>query len=256
MKFSAAKTAAPLIAAIFVSAALFGCEAVNETPAVSPTPASNPTPVTDGLDSSADYRQLNEFITEIRWPPVTNMTNEEELILFGSYVSRYINGDGAWVPRESVETVLSRYFGVEKINHEGSAGYTAAEEITDSPDDRDADSEGFYWMDGVGLMTHDWANVTGFYDNGDGTFTAEVDLYSSFAYWDDSLLEPFDQWVLKDGVEVTDTDNLWENADLDDENIYRCEFCLLTLKPFIYEGERTWQITGVNGVEVPRILFP
>lgn len=204
--------------------------------------------------SITEYRELNKMLTEVNeFPGLSEMANEENLILFGAYVAMYIGGE--WCEegegsKEAVEAILNRYFGVEKIYHEKSDLYR-------SWPGSDVD----YPIDGVGGIGIGWANATKFHDAENGIIRAEVDLYYSFGeYWNDSFLEPVSQWKLKKGAKIinTDLDTLWndEERDFESDDIYRYESCMVTLKPFVYKGKDTWQIIGINGVDVPKILFP
>ena len=200
-------------------------------------------------EKEPNYRELNTMLTEVNvFPGLSGMANEENLISFGALVT--IGGDwGERGSKEAVEAVLNRYFGVEKIYHERSSLYR-------SWPGWDVD----YPIDGVGRIGSDWANVTNLRDVGNGTFVANVDLYFSFgAHWDDSWLESVSQWKLKNGAKIinTDKDALWGEVEWDDDSgdIYRYETCLITLKPFVYNGKDTWQIISINGIDVPKILF-
>ena len=198
-----------------------------------------------------NYRELNEMLTDVNvFPGLSGMCDEENLILFAAYVTIYEEGEwGKSGSKEAVEAILKRYFGVEKINHKKS-------ELYRSWDDWDVD----YPIDGIGLSTNDWANVTNIRDAGNGTFVVKVDLFSTFGdNWDDSWLEPVSQWKLKKGVKIIniDRDTLFsDEVDQESNNIYRVESCQLTLKPFVFKGKNTWQIIGVNGMGVPKVLFP
>jgi len=216
-----------------------------------PEQPANTAPDDVNLLSAANYRELNKLLTEIhRYPGLNEITNDEDLILFAAYVTIYETDDwGTRGSKEAVEAILNRYFGVEKINHDRSNLYR-------SWDGCNVD----YPIDGIGINSCEWVNLTKLRDVGDGTFTAEVDLYTSFSYWDDSLLTPVSQWKLKKDAKIIDTDynSIWFEDEKDFENgdIYRWESCSLTIKPFDYNGNQTWQIVSVDGFKIPKVLFP
>jgi len=201
--------------------------------------------------STTKYRELNKMLSEVNmFPGLSGMADEENLILFGAFVAMNVDGDlgEQWgASKEAVEAILSRYFGVEKIFHKKSSLYRSWPDV-------DVD----YPIDGVGETGNPWANVTKLIDAGKGTFVADVDLYYSFGMnWDDSWFGLFSQWKLKNGSKILNTDPWDEDgSDPDSIDIYRVESCRISLKPFVYKGKDTWQIIGVNGVDVPKILFP
>lgn len=196
--------------------------------------------------SSSDYRRLNEFLTEMEhFPSIASMTDDDSLILFGAYISTYING-GEWGEsgsKESVEAILNRYFGVEKINHEKSSHYRSWEGW-----DRD------YPIDGIGGVVIEWVNATNYKDLRNGTFSVDVDSYFA-PYWDDSFFGAVSDWKLKNGGKIIDGD--WNSWDGDNEggNIIHSITSTVTLVPCVYSGENTWQIVGINSYKVPKNLL-
>ena len=202
--------------------------------------------------SATEYRKLNEMLTEVdQSPGLAKLADAEGLISFGAYVAMYLGWE-QWERRggskEAVEAILNRYFGVEKINHEKSGIYRSWPEW-------DVD----YPIDGAGpSVSWEWVNVANLQDIGNGMLLANVDIYYVYGAsgnnnWDDSFLGPVSQWKLQNGATIIDCD-AW--GDVQEPNIGRYGKCTVMLKPFLYKGENTWQIVGINDYEIPKVLFP
>ena len=192
-----------------------------------------------------DYRKLNEFLTTVNeYPGLSKMTDDDSLILFAAYITIYkVEEWGVSGSKEAVEAILNRYFDVEKIYHEQSWLYR-------SWSGWDVD----YPIDGIGSIVDDWVNITNFRDIGNGLFMVDATMYFA-GYWKTSFLDSIDQWKLKNNGKIIDGDwNSWD-GDYDSGDVYRTNTCTVTLKPFTYNGENTWQIVGINGVEVPKVLL-
>ena len=209
---------------------------------------------TEKVDET-NYRELNEMLSWVNdYPGLAKMTDEEKLIYFAAYVTIYgrskkspwneneIDVWGECGSKKAVEAILSHFFGVEKIYHERSKLYRSWEDwYVDYP------------IDGVGGgYARNWVNVTRLQDLGDGTFLADVNsYYIHYENWDESFFDPVSQWKLKENSIIIDG-SYW---DFESGNAIRYDSCTLTLKPFVFRGKRTWQIVGVNGVAVPKVLF-
>ena len=202
--------------------------------------------------SAADYRELNKMLTAVQERyEFSQLTDDDKLIEFAAYIAMYETGDwGAEGSKEAVEAILNRYFGVEKINHEKS-------ELYRSWPDQDVD----YPLDGIGdMMFIRWIHVTELQELGNGMLLANADIYVSMDWesWNDSFFGPVSQWNLKSGGKILEggSDNWWDLIEESDENIVRLGKLALTLKPFVFKGTDTWQIVNINGLEVPKVLFP
>ena len=192
------------------------------------------------------FAELNKMLTKVQeFPGFSEMTDDENLILFAAYIAMYKVDDwGIQGSKEAVEAILNRYFGVEKINHNKSNLYR-------SWPDWDVD----YPIDGISPIVYEWINVTELQNLGNGMFLANADMYMA-GKWDDSFLGPVSQWNLESNTAILEGGQ--EDWDLvyESDKIIRFGKCALTLKPFVYKGENTWQIVGINGFEVPKVLFP
>ena len=213
--------------------------------------------------NDGDLREVGKMFNDINsWAlsAISEMTDGENLVNFaanvsmhkdetGEYSGHASNDWGEYASKEAVEAILNRYFGVEKINHEKS-------ELYRSWPDWDVD----YPLDGLGdVPGYFWINVAELEDTGDGTFMAKADLYFSDVHWNDSWRGPVSQWKLESGLKIIETDSeTFYNEFYEDpsEDIYRYDTCLIRVKPIVFKGGNTWQIVGINGVEVPKVLFP
>ena len=213
--------------------------------------------------NDGDLREVGKVFNAInRWAlsALSEMTDGENLVNFaanvslnsddnGEYSENASNDWGEEASKEAVEAILNRYFGVEKINHEKSELYRSMPEWdVDYPLDGLGDVPGYFWI-----------NVAEFEDTGDGTFMAKTNVYFSDVHWDDSWRGPVSQWKLESGLKIIETDSETfynEFYDEPSEDIYRYDSCLIKVKPIVFKGESTWQVLGINGVEVPKVLFP
>jgi hypothetical protein len=208
-----------------------------------------PLQINGDIISYEDYRKLNEILTRVNsFPGLSRMTDYESLIYFGAYISMHYGGWGERGSKESVEAILNRYFGVERIYHERSSLFRY-------DDWWDVD----YPMDGVGGIFWVWYNASSLGYLGNGLYLANVDMYTSSS-WNESFYNHITDWDLPNNATVQDWmggDDWWTNDGLyDTANIFRNETGTVTLRRFVFNGENTWQILSVNGNEVPRVLFP
>jgi hypothetical protein len=191
-------------------------------------------------------RLLNGFLTTFIFPSLDEIADDEALILFAAYISTYEDADNEWGvtgSKKAIEAILKRYFGVEKIYHERSGLYR-------SESGMDVD----YPLDGVGSDVNEWVNATKFTEIGNGTFSVEANWYYS-EYLDDSFFNDVSQWKLKNKGKIIN--GSWDSVGEGDVNVYRDteKRCVVTLKPFVYKGKNTWQIAGINGFVIPKVLF-
>jgi hypothetical protein len=204
--------------------------------------------------SEDEYRKLNKFFD----PFSDHMTLQEiqtdrDVVWFGCWLSPSEDGTAEYnIPEKEVEAVLSRYFGIEKIYHE-AVGDALPNDKFGMP----AYRNGFYSSgNGVG-GEWEWANVSSYTDNGDGTFTVVVSKYftdltrflDESDNFTDSQYEPISQWQLPSDTRIIDGHG---GSDLD---INRLSTDTVILKPYVYNGEQTWQITNINGWDIPKVLF-
>ena len=199
-----------------------------------------------------EYRKLNHF-----FDPFTTFTRlksiKTDLDVVGFGVWQYHKGTGDFsIPKANVETAVKRYFGVTKINHEA---------VGDNGMETPSYRNGFYNSGGgVGWVQSNWCNVSEMTDNGDGTFTVKVSLYDYMGWYEDrdgtsrdiapptNRYDRISEWKLQSGQKIVD------GGSVEDINIHRSATDVVILKPFIDNGEKTWQILGINGWMIPKIL--
>jgi hypothetical protein len=149
---------------------------------------------------------------------------------------------GESVPASVIEDNLRRYFGVESVDHNALA-------INDGVF---IYANGYYTVAASGWAEYDWANVTKYSDNGDGSITAQVTLYSAPIEEYDAngryLGEPvpdFYSWYFKDTSE-------WQVPC----EQYKYGLAEVVMKPYkdVNSGVQTWQIVSIDGIDAPRIL--
>ncbi|MCL1797012.1 MAG: hypothetical protein FWG24_01630 [Eggerthellaceae bacterium] len=219
--------------------------------------------------TSVDYQELNKFFDAFTiFTPLSRISSDIDVVTFGVIHSKEQGIPGELIPRkwgedvpaewegfdpgrlveaipkEWVEASAKRYFGVEKINHEAvdSTEYSFP-----------AYRNGYYRPGGQGYLPQEWCNVSKFVYNGDGTYTATVDLYQCYpSNGTEAPRNRYDQreaWVLDGKTKVVDG-----GSDFD-TNIHRTATDTVVLRPFIYGNEKTWQVVGVNGYNIPKQLL-
>ncbi|MDR0813491.1 MAG: hypothetical protein LBO63_05775 [Oscillospiraceae bacterium] len=265
-----------LAALILLCALLFSCAkpepspppepTASETPAVSETP---PEPVNIAYDlPEEEYRQLIDFLYDMaRWVSngddnafATVLESNLNLLNFGlkesegNYDSWYYHYFAT--SADKVEEILNRYFGVEKVRHE-SYGSIAITGIFEEARYANIFTELPVWFgyrNGEYRQTADYyyganlPNVSAYFDNGDGTFTAQVDLYSCANInrpenWDTA---PADKWFL---VKPTNTLTIGDAADGEFDITKKSSFTAV-IRPF----EDSYQIVSINGKAAPKEL--
>ena len=202
--------------------------------------------------SDAEYQNLNKYFDPFcMFTRLKDITNDTKVVNFG--VWWYQDGMAKFsIPKERVEEVVGNYFGVERINHEALTG--------NDPFKIPVYKNGFYGSgDGVGWNLWDWCNVSEMIDNGDGTFTATVNLFECSGEYVDGrgvvtryIEAPENRyshialWNLQDGQSIVDGGEAWRNV-----NIHRIATDVVTLRP---NGD-SWQIVSINGWKIPKTLF-
>ena len=189
-----------------------------------------------------DLKKLCEFFDSFcMFMPLNSIGTDIDVVRFG--VCPYLEGDYEFnIPKEKVEEEVFQYFGVEKINHEA---------VGDNDIDVPSYRNGYYFSgDRGGWEETTWCTVSKFTDNGNGTYTAVVILYGTFGDMPDNWYEPEEKWSQSPGVEIIN-----ESVDYDDVNITRQSTDTVVLKPYIYNGEKTWQIASINGWVIPKVLL-
>ena len=234
--------------------------------------------------SDADYRSLNKFLS--RLPQETNLFGDfGEWFLTGNMYSKTLEDRLIWiayyVDEESfgstsganVEVSLYRWFGVKKIYHENSNNTAPSmnTEVLQSTDSANSfplwvmDEERYYFDALGGDSPIGFENVTRLIDNRDGTYTAHTDAY--FTYYaevaangdylcPESLYAPFNEWELPADVNVI-TDALYDSEQSYDDmsTVVKSTSNVYVIKPFVHNGEQTWQYVSINGVKIPDVLF-
>jgi tetratricopeptide (TPR) repeat protein len=207
--------------------------------------------------SEDEYRKLNRFFDPFTHPAATlNIRTDGDVVWFGCWLRQYEGWDSADIPEKEVEAALSRYFGVEKVYHE------AVDENSGNKYGMPVYRNGFYSFNADVGGEWTWANVSSYTGNGDGTFTAVVSIYFTdltrypgdvgeieVDHFTDSQYEPVSKWKLPSGTKIVD------GSDGSDMDIERLSTDTVILKPYVHNGEQTWQITNINGLDIPKVLF-
>ncbi|MDR1820845.1 MAG: hypothetical protein LBQ91_00260 [Oscillospiraceae bacterium] len=264
-----------LAALLLLCAVLFSCgkpepSATPEQPAVSETPTTTETPasevnIVDTL-SEEEYRGLNEFLHDL-----TRLSDKDGETVFPAlfdsglkllrfafrqpeYNYNYWYYHYYYKSAAEIEEELKRYFGVEKVKHESYGSI----EISDPFEEArysDIFTELPVWF---GYRNSEYrlnfgysygdniSSVSEYYDNGDGTFTARVDIYKYNNYnWPDNWRDaPADKWFL---VKPTQTLTIGDAAD-GEFDLTKTETITVGIRPY----EESYQIVSINGKAAPK----
>ena len=205
---------------------------------------------------TAEVEALNQFFHPFAFDKerrLAALKTDIDIIRFGVHWANMSTGQGATDlfdrPKAEVEKIVKRYFDVKTINHEavGDNGFAV-------PSYKD----GFYNSGSAqGWEGYEWYNTTDLRANGDGTYTAKLDLF--FYMFNESMPEKmeaflserrylnYSDWKLPPGIEIIDGDEY--------DAICRLSSNTVVLKKITYEGQQTWQITAINGWDIPKNLL-
>jgi tetratricopeptide (TPR) repeat protein len=203
--------------------------------------------------SEAEYRKLNEFfmLFESNYnnlgTDLTNMLDDDRnivnVVLAGEGVPvKQVSEAGGWVhetPDSIVEERLTRYFGIQNVDHNGYG-------VDESYGIWTGYSNGIYrsWNDD-GAWQARWPNAISLTDNSNGTLTAIVDIYYCFDYSPQNWYQRTDDWILEYGFTMADESNT------SDEYIYKIGQFSIIIRPY----EDSYQIVSIDGKNVPKVLF-
>ena len=135
----------------------------------------------------------------------------------------------------TVEKNLERFLGLTNINHHSIQGAEYRDGI-------------YYFSFGDGSPFF-FAQVTDFYDNGDGTFTAYYDAYQTHAYLV-NIYDDIDDWMLPEGTVV-----VRKGEDLGDINVFDGYLYFASYKanvrsyPPNSQGMKRYQLIDLKEVE-------
>ena len=200
-----------------------------------------------------EYRRLNQFFMTFSEYYITGLRRIKSEMDMLSFAAWWLSdGMGEYdIPQKEIEKLFSRYFGVKKINHESVAFTTEwYDETTRTllPSYKNG-----YYRSALGRGGEPlWTNVSELFDNGDGTMTAKVSVYS-YPRLDSPPKNQYDrvhEWELHDGQRVID---YYEHDD--DNHIVKQSEDIVVIRPYTENGEKTWQIISINGWDIPTELF-
>ena len=160
------------------------------------------------------------------------------------------------IPKENIEQLAKRYFDVDSINHE-NFGKQYRDKYRD--DDRTAGLDGYrngYYalMGPADWYFQTWYNVSSLTNNFDGTYTAEINAYSTYSDIRniiDSMYDKAADWKLAPNQKIIDIDGLYNFPDHDDVNIFKSPTNTVILQSY---GD-SWQIIKINDFAIPKHLL-
>lgn len=224
-----------------------------ETPEATPevTPPLDPVPTPDSQAVAPSMNMLADMSREERIALHTFFSNFSEawLLEFNSdnydinglvdfalrhnyrnYFDRFSFGENGFFMLASsyVEQTISRYFGISGINH---AAYTS---------DWHYYRDGVYYMMGANGDPLAWSQVTHFADNGDGTFTAHIDVFESHVP-PVNLYEDISDWRLDGAALITKNDPNPEHADVWEAVVYIYS-SIAIVAPHEHNGRQTYKL--------------
>ena len=130
-----------------------------------------------------------------------------------------------------IEQSISYFFGISGINHEA---------YTNNLNYYQNGSYYFFAADGAPLS---WSQVTSFIENGDGTFTAQYDVYHSHAA-PDNLYEDISDWHLNGTTVITKDDPSYLQGDVWEASVYT-HSCIAVVAPHEFNGRRTYKLLSL-----------
>jgi len=89
-----------------------------------------------------------------------------------------------------------------------------------------------------------WSQVTSFVNNGDGTFTAQIDVYESQVP-PANLYEDMSDWRLSPGVKIVTNGASTANFDMWNACLYMFSSTAV-VKPYMYNGTQTYQLIRLS----------
>jgi hypothetical protein len=220
------------------------------SPPPAPSPASSPTPRPVDVFptmSKAQHKALHTFFSNFSEAGMDDFDisgySASEIVgfaLWHEYINngkKYSYSDGYMaVPASAVEKDAARYFGIGSVDHDAYA------------DDWHYYDNGNYYLSPASGEPMKWSQVTELLDNGDGTYTASIDVYWSHNA-PDNLYEDIGDWHLPAGYRVfrkgEQTDSL-EDLFGAAQYIYSC---VGVAKPFTYNGNPTYQLIALATAE-------
>jgi hypothetical protein len=215
--------------------------------------------------SKAEHKALNIFFSnfaevEMNDFDVTNYSNSA-LIDFAIWHT-WINNANAILPSEgiynddnyeypcrisadTVEAAVKRYFDIS-INNQSV--YYDDPNYSDYGKLQYLYKDGYYHFDGADGAPITWSQVNELYDNGDGTYTAYLDVYYSHIP-PDNLYED-----ISDGISRFTPDEGYTiirkgEQDFADEEAARYDYsCVATISPHDYNGKSTYKLISLKQI--------
>jgi len=130
-----------------------------------------------------------------------------------------------------VEQAIYRYFGISNIDH------------TSYSSDWNYYRNGSYYLMGAEGDPLYWSQVTYFTDNGDGTFTAQYDVYASHEP-PENLYDDITDWRLN-GIHIVGKDDPYDLWDVWEACVYE-HSCIAVVASHEYNGMQTYKLLHLD----------
>ena len=152
-----------------------------------------------------------------------------------NYRSRFSNAGNGFlsIPGAYVEQAIYRYFGISSINH------------TEYTNNWHYYLNGSYYLnEGSGEPSY-WSQVTYFYENGDGTYTAHLDVYMSHAP-PQNCYEDISDWRLEPGAYVIGKgDSRDDSSEVWGVCVYSSSY-VAVVAPHEYNSRQTYKLLHLS----------
>ena len=131
------------------------------------------------------------------------------------------------IAENHIEQAIYRFFGITNIDH-----------MAYSSDWHYYRNDSYYLAGADGEPLY-WSQVTYFADNGDGTFTAQYDVYASHEP-PENRYDDITDWRLN-GIYIVGKDDPYESGDVWEACVYG-HSCIAVVAPHDYNGKQTYKL--------------
>ncbi|MDR1778671.1 MAG: hypothetical protein LBR14_02810 [Clostridiales Family XIII bacterium] len=203
--------------------------------------------------SKADHETIHTFFSNFSEVAMENFDSSDytdaELIEFAVWHTYRNNEDliiydsaegNLKIPESVIAAAIEKYFGLQVSNQ--SVGYVDNPNYYNYGTYNYEYRDGYYYFTGAMGGALLWSQVTSLLDNGDGTYTASMDVYQGQSV-PPNLYEDIDDWDLSGGLKVTykgePEGDVWEGPCY-----YYSATAVISLHE--YGGETTYKLISIR----------